>query len=340
MTGLALWAIYWVLESPFLVGLGTLLVVDELAFGFRVRVYRRWKRKSRAANLEHALGVNRHDRRARSELAKILVARKRFARAVEVLKPNLEAGEHDPATLLLMGRACSGCGRLPQAQVFLEEAQAQQTLRDSAVDLALGEHWLRAGDAAQAEHALRRFCSGSPGSIEGHLLLSRAQSAQGKAADARSSRRQAWRNYVEAPRFVRRRDRLWGWRVRPFRAALWGAIGIVGIGLVSFWVPVLFTRSAWRSASSMIASRESFEGSQLTIPKAEPRSLWKPRPLDLWIRGPAASAEQVNLALFAVLGAEAGRQFAFSTDGADLHLECSTCTDPAQAARLLRAIRR
>jgi len=114
----------------------------------------------------------------------------------------------------------------------------------------------------------------------------------------------------------------------------------MGIGLVSFWVPVLFTRSAWSSASNMAAARESFEGSRLTVPKAEPRPIWKPRALDARIRGAATKAEHVNLSLFAALGADADRQLAFSTDGADLRLECSTCNDASQAARLLRAIRR
>jgi len=92
MAGLVLWAIYWVLESPFLVALGTLLLVDEFAFGFRVRLYRRWKRNRRADKLQRTLEVNPHDRRARSELAEVRVAQKRFAQAVEVLKPNLQAG--------------------------------------------------------------------------------------------------------------------------------------------------------------------------------------------------------------------------------------------------------
>jgi len=188
MLSLALWLIYSILESPFMVALGIVLVLDEVLFGFRIRFFRQWRRNRRARKLEHLLATNSHDRRARSELAEILVDRGRFGRAVDVLKPNIEAGEHDAGSLLLMGRACSGARRLPQAEVFLEQAlAAEPAFGDGAIDLALGEHWLRAGDPASAEEALRRFCRRRPGSIQGPLLLARTQTALGKTDESKSS---------------------------------------------------------------------------------------------------------------------------------------------------------
>src|SRR5262245_45333341 len=49
----------------------------------------------RVSRLEGELVGNPHDRRARLELAEIMLGRRRYARAMELLRPNLEAGDDD-----------------------------------------------------------------------------------------------------------------------------------------------------------------------------------------------------------------------------------------------------
>jgi tetratricopeptide (TPR) repeat protein len=334
MYGLVFWLFYTLLQSPILIAIAIMLLADQFVFGFRSRLSRRFVENRRMARLERELSLNPHDRRARFALAELLVERRRFARAVELIKANLEFGDHDANTLLLAGRACSGAGHLPQALVFLEEARVLEPKRgQGAADLALGEHWLRASDPARAEQALLLFCEERPGSIEGHLRLSRAQAALGNSAAARASRHQAWRNYVEAPRFVRKRDRLWGLRANPLRTLALGGVFLAATIAVAWGLPML-ARTHLKPYAKL---DEGPELSSVSIPDAAEKQAWKPVPLQLRIRGAASELLAVNL-LLQMAGQQAGPNFA--TDGADLSLDCPQCADAWQAAPLLRAVQR
>ncbi|HVE86153.1 MAG TPA: hypothetical protein VND93_25025, partial [Myxococcales bacterium] len=93
-SGIAILALWWAMDR----------------FTFRlfpdpVALSRRWLR---AGKLRRELVGNPHDRRARYELAELMVARRRYARAVNLLRPNLEAGDEDVPTVYLMGVACLG----------------------------------------------------------------------------------------------------------------------------------------------------------------------------------------------------------------------------------------
>ena len=69
-----------------------------------------------------------------------------------------------------------------------------------------------------------------PGSVEGRYHLARALSAQGDEARARSVRDEAWRDYTLLPRFQRRHERLFAWRIKPWRPA---ALALVIAGVVA-----------------------------------------------------------------------------------------------------------
>src|SRR5205085_2694251 len=145
------WVIFWIARSPTAVLVIAAWFIDEAFFGFRAAALRRWRASRRARNLEDLLAHNPHDRRARFELADLLVARGRYQRAVDVLKPNLEAGDHDPATLLSMATACFGAGYPAQAEVFIAEARAQDPTHGfGALDLELGRRPARSGARRRA----------------------------------------------------------------------------------------------------------------------------------------------------------------------------------------------
>ena len=72
--------------------IAAVFLLDRFTFRFLpspLRVIGRWRR---AGQLERLLLANPHDRRARFELAELRVGRGKYAQAVEILKPNLEAG--------------------------------------------------------------------------------------------------------------------------------------------------------------------------------------------------------------------------------------------------------
>jgi tetratricopeptide (TPR) repeat protein len=190
-----------------------------------LRFIHRWRR---AGQLERTLMNNTHDRRARFELAEFRVGQGRYARAVELLKPNLEAGDEDVDTLFLLGVAYLGAGEKAKGELLLDEAaKLNPDFRQGSIDLERGRLRLAQGDTPGAIEALERFVKGRNGSIEGRTLLAKALAKAGRDADAALMRDEAWNDYVAAPGFQRRRERMWAWRARPSRPITYGAIVLI-----------------------------------------------------------------------------------------------------------------
>ncbi len=200
----------------------------------------RWGRRlGRAGALRRTLMVNPHDRRARLELAEILLELGRPGQVVEILRPSVAAGDDDAHTAFTLGSALARTGFREQAERALAMARERDLhFRLGAIDLELGRMRLASGDAAGACEALERFREERPGTVEGRWLLSRALRRSGDAEAARRMRDEAWREYVSLPRFRRREERTWAWRAKPWRPALYAAIALaVGLTLGSWYLP-------------------------------------------------------------------------------------------------------
>lgn len=208
------------------------LVVDRLTFGVLPRPLRWFGRLRRQLELRRTLRNNRNDRRARFELADQL-QRVRPKEAVELLRLNLEAGDTNPGTLLVMGTACYRAGHAKEAELFLREAIAQEpSFRSGALWLELGRGLLATLDLRGAAEALRTFLRERPGSVEGKVLLAKALEGLGDEAGARAERAMAWADYRAAPAFKRREERLWAYRAEPWRVLPWVGALIVLAGAV------------------------------------------------------------------------------------------------------------
>lgn len=211
---------------------GVMWAVDRFTVGILpspLRLVGRWRR---VGQLERMLLANPHDRRARFELADLRVGQRRYAAAVEVLKPNLAAGDEDVDTLFLYGVASLGAGQAAQGELLLDEAEKlNPDYRMGAIELERGRWRLARGDVKGAVEALERFCKGRHGTVEGRVLLAKALDKSGRDADAALMRDEAWKDYVSAPGFVRRRERSWAWRARPSRPLTYAVLAALVLGL-------------------------------------------------------------------------------------------------------------
>lgn len=233
-----LWVLLsWITGSPI-----TALVLLALVWllgdrvTFRVlpdplRAFRRWSRRSA---LGRALAANPHDRRARLELANLLLDARRPGQAAEVLAPNVEAGDDDVHTSWAMGAALARTGAWDRAEQFLAAARAREpTFRMGELDLEVGRLRLRRGDAAGARAPLERLVAERPGTVEGRYWLARALDALGDAAGAARVREDAWREYAALPRFRRQHERAFAWRIRPWRPALVAIVVVAGLAVAA-----------------------------------------------------------------------------------------------------------
>ncbi len=219
-----LWGLLsWITGSPLAAAVVVLLLWwlgDRFTFRLLpdpLRLVGRWRRM---AQLRDTLGMNPHDRRARFELAERLLEGGRPRRAAEVLRPNVEAGDEDAHTAFVMGAALGRTGADQQAERALALAREQDPrFRAGEIDLELGRQRSARGDWAAAREALERLLVERPGSVEGRYHLARALSGLGDEASARKVREEAWQDYALLPRFHRRHERRFAWRIKPWRPA-------------------------------------------------------------------------------------------------------------------------
>lgn len=214
------------------------------------RLFNRWRRMGR---LQNTIVINPNDRRARLELADLYVGQRRFSAAVDLLKPNVEAGDDDATTMFVLGVACLGAGRAEQGEIFLNAArEADPTYRLGSIDLELGRWRLARGDAAGAREPLERFCQTRRGTVEGKVLLARAIEAAGDSAGAARMRDSAWIEYASSPLFQRRQERFWAWRAKPMRPVTYLVVALVcGALFNQFVAPRLSQAMGHHSSASL-----------------------------------------------------------------------------------------
>jgi tetratricopeptide (TPR) repeat protein len=211
----------WLTGSP----IGALVLLAAVwwlgdRFTFRVlpdplRVFGRWRRMGQ---LRRTLDVNPHDRRARFELAERLLDSRRPREAAEALRPNVEAGDEDVHTAFVMGAALGRSGHAEAAERALAVArEADPRFRAGEIDLELGRQRVARGDFAGAREALERLLGVRPGTVEGRWFLAKALAGLADAEGARRVRAEAWREYAALPRFHRRQERPYAWRIQPWR---------------------------------------------------------------------------------------------------------------------------
>lgn len=183
-----------------------------------IRWLARWQRQ---AQLRRTLDANPADRRARLELAELLLARGRPAEAAALVRQNVEAGDEDLHTAFALGAALARSGVREKAEPVLAVArQLDPSFRMGEIDLELGRMRVGAGDFAGAREALERLVAARPGTVEGRWLLSRALRGLGEEQAAAEVRELGWREYQGLPRFRRRHERPFAWRLKPWRPAL------------------------------------------------------------------------------------------------------------------------
>ena len=235
MNGWIHFSILWMLTgSPVaaaIILLAAYAVADWYTFGFLRGVAQAVAAFQRGRKLRLVLLHNPHDRKARADLGEILVSQRRYARAIEVVKPLAADDPHELNALFLLGIACLATGRVDQGELFLGEVhQACPDYRDGAALLELGRFRVRRGEAAAAE-PLRRFLEAHPHHVEARFLLSRAHVFAGDHAAAAAERARCWQEYETELPYQKRRDRLWAWRARPSRPLMYAALACCAIAV-------------------------------------------------------------------------------------------------------------
>jgi tetratricopeptide (TPR) repeat protein len=245
-------SILWMLTgspvSAALILLAAYAIMDWYTFGFLRGVARAVANFRRGRRLRLLLLHNPHDRKARADLGEILLSQRRYARAIEVVKPIADQAPHDLDALFMLGVACLATGRVEQGELFLTEVHhARPDFRDGAPLLALGRS--RVHRRAAAAGPLQMFLQEHPHHVEARFWLSRAHVLAGDRAAAAAERARCWREYETELPYQQRADRIWAWRARPARPLLYAGLACCALALVG--AAVQHTGAAPRAAADV-----------------------------------------------------------------------------------------
>ncbi len=230
-------SILWMLTgSPVaaaLILLAAYAVADWYTFGFLRGIAKAVNDFRRGRRLRVVLLHNPHDRKAREDLGEILISQRRWKGAIEVVKPIADEDPHHLPALYMLGIACFATGRAEQGELFLGEVHgADATFKDGVAILELGRWRLRRKDP-RAVSALQEYVKAHPHNVEARWLLSEAYRICGDTANCADERRRCWKEYETELPYQQRRDRIWAWRAKPSRPAIYAALACGAIVLFS-----------------------------------------------------------------------------------------------------------
>ena len=235
MSGWINFSILWMLTgnpvAAALILLSAYAIADWYTFGFLRGVAHAVADFRRGRRLRLVLLHNPHDRKARADLGDILISQRRYARAIEVVKPLADRDPHDLQALFMLGIACLATGRVEQGELFLRGVhEADPQFRDGAALLELGRARIRRRHA-EAAAPLREYLQTHPHHVEARFWLSRALDLAGDPQAAAAERKRCWQEYETELPYQRRCDRIWAWRAKPSRPALYAAAACCALAL-------------------------------------------------------------------------------------------------------------
>lgn len=172
--------------------------------------------------LRSDLEANPENAAAHNDLGRLLALRGKFGQALPHLEKARARSPDSAETGFFLGYTLLATGKETEGRPLIEEAlAAKPRMRYGEPYRLIGDVYLRAGRFAEALPWYETFTRLSTDSVEGFYKLGRCHAGTGREDDGRRAMRDALAAYRQAPRFIRRSQRLWylraAWRLRGFR---------------------------------------------------------------------------------------------------------------------------
>lgn len=212
-----LFGLLWsILGNPFLAIIVLLIILyalDRRFVGITPSFVKPLRRLGRIRRLRHQLDLNPNDLSAKLELAKLLIEKRSFRQARELLEPLQERESIQDSAEYWddLGTSLLRTGELARGETAVRRALAinprvkygQPYLRLAA---AIGSN-----DTAKALEDLASFQLIHTSSCEGYYRLAKLNMSLGRKDDAKQALNESIRIYRMLPRYKRREERRWAW---------------------------------------------------------------------------------------------------------------------------------
>lgn len=212
---LAFGALWWLFGNPFIAVLVLLVILyflERRYIGLSPSIVRPLKRRSAIAKWRRHIQMSPHDVSAKSELARLLIERKSYAEAREILFGIETQMEHSAeywsdigACDLALGRSSEGEREMAQALAISPRVKYGQPY------LRLAESFAKMSPE-KAIGYLQQFKDVNSSSCEAYYRLASIYGTLGRAEDAKRAYRECVQLYRTLPRYMKRHERKWAIR--------------------------------------------------------------------------------------------------------------------------------
>jgi tetratricopeptide (TPR) repeat protein len=214
LTFLFLW-LYWLLGNPIiaiLVLLVVLYLLDRRFVGISPSIVKPLKRLSRIRKLKAHIAGSPNDVSAKQELARLLIERKKFKEALQLLEPLQRTLEDSAEYWDALGHSQTETGNIEQGIASMNKAlELNPRVKYGAPYLRLADIYANT-DAEKALDCLRQFQQIQSSSCEAYYRMLQLYSKLGRQNDAKEAAKEGLMMYRTLPRYKKRSER--GYAVR------------------------------------------------------------------------------------------------------------------------------
>lgn len=205
----------WLTGNPFIAILALLFIIyflDRRYVGVFPSFLKPFRRSRNIARLRQQLAVNHFDISSKRELARLMLERKRFLEAYDLLQEAKSSSESSAEFWDDLGTASLGLGHLEEGEEqILRALQINERVKYGQPYLHLASA-LKDKDPQKALEYAARFREIQSSSSEAYYLLGTLYHSLGSKEEARKAFDESIAVYRTLPKYKRRQERKWALR--------------------------------------------------------------------------------------------------------------------------------
>lgn len=206
-----LWSIFGNPILAFIALIVILYIIDRRFIGLSPSLVKPLRRMGRIRKLRHQLDMNPNDLTSKLDLAKLLIEKKSFRAARELLEPlrDRESVEQSAEYWDDLGTSLLRTGELEAGEAAIRRALSINPR------VKYGQPYLRLAamnstrDTVQALQDIEDFQQIHTSSCEGYYRLAQLNKLMGRKAEAKRALEESTKLYRMLPRYKRREERRW-----------------------------------------------------------------------------------------------------------------------------------
>lgn len=212
---LAFGALWWLFGNPFIAILVLLIIfyfLERRYIGLSPSLIRPLKRRSAISRWRRHIHMSPHDVSAKSELARLLIERKSYTEARDILQDIESRMEHSAEFWSDLGACELALGRLEEGEsAMLRAIEISPRVKYGQPYLRLAEAYSRT-NPEKAIACLQQFKAVNSSSCEAYYRLGSIYISLGRTDDAANAYRECTQLYRALPRYMKRHERKWAIR--------------------------------------------------------------------------------------------------------------------------------